>query len=370
MEEHMHIKKILSLTLTVIMGFAAVFGMSGVTAFASNEKMPANESALSPFEKDMYDRCVSYLTDILKQNGKGVITPKFTYDVPDDCVVTGDDDKLIDTVNDASDRVYYLLEKKHTVLTMWSDFMAVDSADDDYSSLKKIKIRFYANPFCEADHDSSARKLKFSRLQKMKKVYRNIKSVLKKYKGLSDYKKIRAYAQWIADHTSYDYEGYYHGDLTDSATSFYGVFDGNPKTKSVCSGYADAFQLLMDNSFFYDKSIRSILVESTDHAWNVVTIGGKNYFVDVTWGDEERAGYLNGLYFLNSKKVLDNLNKGKCDRLPKDNNNHVYNHETRAAYTRKELTISKKKYNPASDKSVKANRKGISDRIPSDFNLI
>ncbi|MBQ4531420.1 MAG: hypothetical protein IJA36_12565 [Lachnospiraceae bacterium] len=58
--------------------------------------------------------------------------------------------------------------------------------------------------------------------------------------------------------------------------------------KSVCQGYAEAFQYLLKHS-----GIQSILVTGTasngvstqPHAWNMVSIGGNYYQFDVTWGE-------------------------------------------------------------------------------------
>ncbi len=58
--------------------------------------------------------------------------------------------------------------------------------------------------------------------------------------------------------------------------------------KSVCQGYAEAFQYLLKHS-----GIQSILISGTayngtetqPHAWNLVCIGGNYYQFDVTWGE-------------------------------------------------------------------------------------
>lgn len=53
---------------------------------------------------------------------------------------------------------------------------------------------------------------------------------------------------------------------------------------SVCNGYARAFKYLCDMA-----GIPCVVVEGTAnnerHAWNLVTINGSTYWVDVTWGD-------------------------------------------------------------------------------------
>ena len=59
--------------------------------------------------------------------------------------------------------------------------------------------------------------------------------------------------------------------------------------RSVCSGYARAFQYLMNELGIttYYVTGRSILSDNNvAHGWNVVMIGGRGYNVDVTWDDD------------------------------------------------------------------------------------
>ena len=140
------------------------------------------------------------------------------------------------------------------------------------------------------------------------------------------------------------------------------VFDGNPDTNVVCQGYARAFQYLMDHSVFSDKTVRSRIVSSSTHAWNVVTIGGKNYFLDVTWydRDESQSGLPNASEFiLGSQKTLDELKNGTFSRevngtvinYPASDAHSPYSAETKSFYTAKELAVSPVAYDMSSDHS-------------------
>ena len=67
------------------------------------------------------------------------------------------------------------------------------------------------------------------------------------------------------------------------------VFDGNSSTNVVCEGYAKAFKYLCDLTDF-DKEIYCYLLSGElrsggsgeGHMWNVVSIDGVNYLVDIT----------------------------------------------------------------------------------------
>ncbi len=72
------------------------------------------------------------------------------------------------------------------------------------------------------------------------------------------------------------------------------VFDGDSSTNVVCEGYSKAFQYLCD----LDGDLTCYSVSgnmsggtgSGSHMWNIVTLGGKNYLVDVTNCDSGTIG--------------------------------------------------------------------------------
>lgn len=86
---------------------------------------------------------------------------------------------------------------------------------------------------------------------------------------------------YIIDNCSYYYE---EGDIL--CNSAYGAL---VKGKSACEGYSKAMKLLLDK-----VGIKSAVVcgdssargeEAGPHMWNAVEIGGKWYYLDVTWDD-------------------------------------------------------------------------------------
>lgn len=89
----------------------------------------------------------------------------------------------------------------------------------------------------------------------------------------SDYDKIKRVYKWICDNVEYDYS-YSDGSIYDA------LIGG----KSVCAGYAGAFQVIMD-ALGIECYINEGKANGEDHAWNIVKLEGKYYFVDATWGD-------------------------------------------------------------------------------------
>lgn len=95
---------------------------------------------------------------------------------------------------------------------------------------------------------------------------------------------VRYFADEICRLTSYDYDVILGEDYT-KAFQLTSVFDGDPKTQSVCEGYSKAFKYLCDRS-----GIDCLLVEGLTlggpHMWNMVWLDGEWWLVDITHTDE------------------------------------------------------------------------------------
>lgn len=132
-----------------------------------------------------------------------------------------------------------------------------------------------------------------------KRAAENATQVVAAYTAKSDHEKLKAYLDYIKDAVSYNNEA-----ANNNATP-YGdpwqiiyVFDNNPFTNVVCEGYAKAFKHLCDLSSFSESDLFCSLVTGTmtvgtsagPHMWNIVTVGGRNYLVDVTNCDTDAVG--------------------------------------------------------------------------------
>ncbi|XP_060603781.1 kyphoscoliosis peptidase-like [Ruditapes philippinarum] len=108
---------------------------------------------------------------------------------------------------------------------------------------------------------------------------------------------VRGIFVWISENIRYDVNGYL-------GRSSMAPCDGQSVLtcgKSVCAGYARAFELLcrdaaipvktisgFSKGFGYSPSEPISFKQNTDHAWNAVQLEGKWHLLDCTWG----AGYV------------------------------------------------------------------------------
>ncbi len=131
-----------------------------------------------------------------------------------------------------------------------------------------------------------------------KKAAETAQSIVAKHAGKPDYEKLVAYRDEICKLVSYN-----HAAADDDKTAYGNpwqliwVFDGNTGTNVVCEGYSKAFQYLCDLSTFTSDTacytVNGIMSGGTGagrHMWNIVTIDGSNYIVDVTNCDEGESG--------------------------------------------------------------------------------
>ena len=132
-----------------------------------------------------------------------------------------------------------------------------------------------------------------------KRAAENATQVVAANTAKSDHEKLKAYLDYIKDAVSYNNEA-----ANNNATP-YGdpwqiiyVFDNDSSTNVVCEGYAKAFKHLCDLSSFSESDLFCSLVTGTmtvgtsagPHMWNIVTVGGRNYLVDVTNCDADTVG--------------------------------------------------------------------------------
>lgn len=91
---------------------------------------------------------------------------------------------------------------------------------------------------------------------------------------MSEMDKVRAVHDWICGKTRYSAAG--ETGATDHNDASVFLMDS-----TVCDGYARAFNLLA-----HEAGIETCAVHSSDHAWNIVRIGGLYFHVDTTWDDQ------------------------------------------------------------------------------------
>ena len=95
--------------------------------------------------------------------------------------------------------------------------------------------------------------------------------------GWSDMEKLLFLHDYLVTHCEYD--------LT---YSNYSAYDALVIGSAVCQGYAEAFRDLCVRSGIACSLISS---DDIDHAWNLVTLEGENFYIDCTWDDPSNQWY-------------------------------------------------------------------------------
>lgn len=132
----------------------------------------------------------------------------------------------------------------------------------------------------------------------------NARSIVNSLASKSDYEKLAGYKDAICNLVSYDEAAADTGIFAQNNDPWQliHVFDGNSSTNVVCEGYSKAFMYLCDLTVF-DSDVTCITVTGDaggGHMWNIVTLGGKNYMVDVTNSDTGTIGSAGGLFLAGS----------------------------------------------------------------------
>lgn len=100
---------------------------------------------------------------------------------------------------------------------------------------------------------------------------------------MTDFEKELALHDWLVAWGTYDGTAYDDHRGRDGNTTPYGMLIGG---YGICLGYATTFQLLMDLAEVECMTVVGASSDSaSDHAWNMVRLGGEWYCVDPTWDD-------------------------------------------------------------------------------------
>lgn len=149
-------------------------------------------------------------------------------------------------------------------------------------------------------------------VNKQKEIEQQVEKILlEAEKYATPYEKELFFHDYLCENIVYDLSKI--GEISAVYSAF---IDG----RTVCKGYAQAMQLLLDKSGIYNYLVigDGVTDEGTDlHMWNVVKLDGKNYYVDVTWDDYESYDEPSRNYFNITDAVL---SKDHKEYKPADNN--------------------------------------------------
>ena len=166
------------------------------------------------------------------------------------------------------------------------------------------------------------------------------------YVGLSPYAQMSAFKDEICELTDYNHSVVSGAAYGDPWQIIY-VFDNDPNTTVVCEGYAKAFQYLCDLNGLTSYTVTGPMGGGTGagpHMWNIVTLDGQNYLVDVTNSDTGTAGQ-NGELFLAG--TTGSVAGGYTFQAGGLNVSYEYDPEMVALYGNTILTLASSNYAPS-----------------------
>jgi len=104
----------------------------------------------------------------------------------------------------------------------------------------------------------------------------------------TDYERIQFVHDYLVENACYDFDGLneYYKSMHDSACEYiFSAYGCLVNGKTVCSGYAKAFQMIMQKLGYNCLYVVGDAGEA--HAWNCIFIEDEGYFLDVTWDDPD-----------------------------------------------------------------------------------
>ena len=175
----------------------------------------------------------------------------------------------------------------------------------------------------------------------------NAAAIVAENAGKSDYEKLLGYKNEICDLVSYN-----HNAVSDDYTGGYGdpwqliyVFDGDAETDVVCEGYAKAFQYLCDLDGLDSRIVTGAMTGATGagaHMWNVVSLEGSNYLVDVTNCDEGTIGAPDALFLVGG--TSGSLASGYSYQILSQTVHFAYDSTTLSTWDESDLTLADADY--------------------------
>lgn len=153
--------------------------------------------------------------------------------------------------------------------------------------------------------------------------------------GMNDYEKVYALAKHIETLAQYDYKGickYNHRP--------YGVFIAG---YAICNGYTEAMQMVLNKIGISNKIVHGSIINQHGkrgmHAWNLVTIDGNSFHLDITSNDDASEKRHENLYYFLSDDEIERSHAQHMiynkERYPKCGPYSSVVHNTIAGYKKK-----------------------------------
>lgn len=106
----------------------------------------------------------------------------------------------------------------------------------------------------------------------------------------TDYEKTKYVHDYLVNTAIYDYDALEESEKTihDANCEYiYSAYGCLVNKKTVCAGYAKAFQLIMNKLDIPCTMVAGHSLSGEYHGWNRVVLDGESYYIDVTWDDHD-----------------------------------------------------------------------------------
>lgn len=174
----------------------------------------------------------------------------------------------------------------------WSDEMSVTSTDGDYSHWGICDLDFDYTRHSANYYDFTLKFGYYNTDKQERAVDSEINKIVNsiRKKNWSDYTIIKYIHDYICNSTTYCYEAVDKPSAYPTAFTAYGALIGG---ECVCQGYAVAFYRICRELGY---NVRFVYSGQGNHAWNIIQIDDKSYFVDCTWDDNIMDKADSGIY--------------------------------------------------------------------------
>ena len=145
---------------------------------------------------------------------------------------------------------------------------------------------------------------------------------LAKKNASDEYGMVKFVHDYLVDLADYDYDAvdeYFSANRSASCEYIFTAYGCLVNHRTVCAGYAKAFQMIMNKLGIPCTYVSGFAGEN--HAWNRVTIDGNGYYIDLTWDDKvfDKKQVIDYSYFnfttselLNSRTLDESFSQPLC----------------------------------------------------------
>lgn len=271
-------RRIISLLSVFALLCGILFSSVGTTAFAADNK---NEL----FKKDIYNAAIA-CKESIELTKEPYSSRNYSYTVEQA-------DAICNNAIDEYPELFHILQKTYSVSTQTG---------------KVVAIKF-SYKYGKTQYDN----MKSAYTEKGMELIADLKN-----NKLTDLQKALVLHDRIAALCEYDYQNFLNDTVPNDSLNMYGVL---VKNVAVCEGYAKTYMWLLSELGIESRLCKS---QNVRHVWNIVTIGGKEYHVDVTYDDPvyDTYGGVSHKYFLKSSSYFlsDDEHSTDFDTTPKNTN--------------------------------------------------